>query len=231
MHEGPALLAAVLAHPDDDTPRLIYADWLEENGCPERAEFIRIQIELARRPNLTLQARESALLAAHAERWLAPLRTPDGPLFGEAHGVFRRGFVETVWMTAGRFLERAGVLFAQTPVRELRVTRTSLEHFIRLIGSDGLLRLATLDLSDRKLGDEAVSLLAGSPQVRNLHVLRLRGCGFTHAGAIALVRSPFLSRLRTLDVSYNALGPAALAALRERFGEGLVAEGAVCHGW
>lgn len=231
MLEGPALLAAVLAHPDDDTPRLVYADWLQENGQLERAEFIRVQIELARRPNLALQARESALLAAYGERWLAPLRTPDGPLFGEAHGVFRRGFVEIIWMTAGRFLERADLLFTRIPVRELRVTRTSLEDFTRLIGSDVLLRLATLDLSDRKLGDEAVSLLAGSPPLRNLRVLRLRGCGFTHAGAIALVRSPFLSGLRTLDVSYNALGPAALAALRERFGEGLVAEGAVCYGW
>jgi uncharacterized protein (TIGR02996 family) len=34
--------------PDDDAPRLIYADWLEEHGQPERAEFIRLQIEMAR---------------------------------------------------------------------------------------------------------------------------------------------------------------------------------------
>ena len=38
-----ALLDAVLATPEDDLPRLVYADWLEENGNPERAAFIRVQ--------------------------------------------------------------------------------------------------------------------------------------------------------------------------------------------
>jgi len=36
-----ALMSAILADPTNDTPRLVYADWLEEQGCGERAEFIR----------------------------------------------------------------------------------------------------------------------------------------------------------------------------------------------
>lgn len=40
-------LADVLAHPESDACRLIYADWLDEQGREERAEFIRVQIELA----------------------------------------------------------------------------------------------------------------------------------------------------------------------------------------
>jgi uncharacterized protein (TIGR02996 family) len=48
MTDRAALLAAVLAAPDDDAPRLIYADWLTENGQPERGELIRVQRELAR---------------------------------------------------------------------------------------------------------------------------------------------------------------------------------------
>lgn len=47
--DGPALLRAILEAPADDAPRLVYADWLEENGQTERAEFIRTQIELVRR--------------------------------------------------------------------------------------------------------------------------------------------------------------------------------------
>lgn len=43
-----ALHAAILAAPDDDTPRLVFADWLDEHGEPERAEFIRVQCELYR---------------------------------------------------------------------------------------------------------------------------------------------------------------------------------------
>lgn len=41
-----ALLQDILANPSDDTPRLIYADWLDEHGQPERAEFIRVQCKL-----------------------------------------------------------------------------------------------------------------------------------------------------------------------------------------
>ncbi len=41
-----ALLQSVLDAPDDDAPRLVLADWLEENGHPEHGEYIRIQLEL-----------------------------------------------------------------------------------------------------------------------------------------------------------------------------------------
>lgn len=44
--EGRALLAAVVATPDDDTPRLVAADWLAENGDEDRAQLIRLQCRL-----------------------------------------------------------------------------------------------------------------------------------------------------------------------------------------
>lgn len=47
MNDRDSFLRAILAAPDDDVPRLIFADWLDENGEPERAEFIRVQCELA----------------------------------------------------------------------------------------------------------------------------------------------------------------------------------------
>jgi len=40
-------MAAIIANPADDAPRLVYADWLEEHDDP-RGEFIRVQVELAR---------------------------------------------------------------------------------------------------------------------------------------------------------------------------------------
>lgn len=51
MTEQEALYRAVLEDPDDDTVRLVYADWLDENDQPERAEFIRVQIALAKEPH------------------------------------------------------------------------------------------------------------------------------------------------------------------------------------
>ena len=41
-----ALYRGILERPDDDVARLVYADWLEENGEAERAEFIRLQVEV-----------------------------------------------------------------------------------------------------------------------------------------------------------------------------------------
>jgi uncharacterized protein (TIGR02996 family) len=48
MTDRDALLRAICENPDDDAPRLVYADWLDEHGDPRQAEFIRVQIELAR---------------------------------------------------------------------------------------------------------------------------------------------------------------------------------------
>jgi uncharacterized protein (TIGR02996 family) len=47
-NDGDSLLAAILDDPESDDLRLVYADWLEENGEAERAEFIRVQVELAK---------------------------------------------------------------------------------------------------------------------------------------------------------------------------------------
>lgn len=53
MPEESSFLRTICDRPDDDLPRLVYCDWLDENGQPERAEFIRIQIELSKLPNYT----------------------------------------------------------------------------------------------------------------------------------------------------------------------------------
>jgi uncharacterized protein (TIGR02996 family) len=45
-----AFLPDICANPDDDTLRLIDADYLDERGDP-RGEFIRVQIDLARLPD------------------------------------------------------------------------------------------------------------------------------------------------------------------------------------
>ncbi|MDY3561703.1 TIGR02996 domain-containing protein [Gemmata sp. JC673] len=47
LSDRDALLAAIRVHPDEDTPRLAYADWLDEHGDAAQAEFIRAQCELA----------------------------------------------------------------------------------------------------------------------------------------------------------------------------------------
>src|SRR5207344_2104774 len=89
-----AFLRAILAHPDDDAPRLIYADWLDEQGDADRAEFIRLQVQLSRMPTGDpdrgpMYARSRELEQSHRVEWLNRL-----PQFDDVHwGVFERGFV------------------------------------------------------------------------------------------------------------------------------------------
>ena len=87
----------IVANIDDDTPRLAYADWLTENGQDDRAEFIRVQIERARRPTwdaaqVRLRLREQELLRLHGEQWLAELPAIEGAKWEG----FRRGIVAEV---------------------------------------------------------------------------------------------------------------------------------------
>lgn len=39
-----SLMAAIVAAPDDDLPRLVYADWLDEIGRSEHAEWLRREL-------------------------------------------------------------------------------------------------------------------------------------------------------------------------------------------
>lgn len=48
MTDRDSLLRAILTDPHDDLPRLVFADWLEERGEGDRAEFVRAQCDLAR---------------------------------------------------------------------------------------------------------------------------------------------------------------------------------------
>lgn len=71
-------MGSIIASPDDDAPRLVYADWLEEHGGePERAEFIRCQIELAKPLPQTgaAEARKAAnILARYRKGAPVPLK-------------------------------------------------------------------------------------------------------------------------------------------------------------
>jgi uncharacterized protein (TIGR02996 family) len=66
VHDRDALLRAIVAAPDDDAPRLVYADWLDEHGEAARAEFIRLQCKLARHPR-TADGRRTELELAEQE--------------------------------------------------------------------------------------------------------------------------------------------------------------------
>jgi uncharacterized protein (TIGR02996 family) len=83
-------MRAVLESPQDDLPRLVICDWLEENG----------QVDLA------TEIRESI------NSWN---QTP-GELPGYDFATYRRGFIESVTIRIDDFMERAKELFSAHPV-------------------------------------------------------------------------------------------------------------------
>jgi uncharacterized protein (TIGR02996 family) len=84
-----AMLEAIVAAPDDDGPRLVYADWLSERRHP-LGEFITLQVGRAgRRAGKDAREREARLLAGNRKELLGPF---DG-VVAKQDLVFERGFV------------------------------------------------------------------------------------------------------------------------------------------
>jgi uncharacterized protein (TIGR02996 family) len=146
MTDHDALLAAVIAHPDDDTPRLVMADWFQENGQETRAEFIRVQCELAKTicsPLCFLPAQFSRCVCERANhlirneelfvKWAKGAVMPlwgygsysptlvdswdhDNPLL-----CFSRGFVSAVTCSGSDWATHGDAVCAAHPVRRVRV--------------------------------------------------------------------------------------------------------------
>jgi uncharacterized protein (TIGR02996 family) len=125
MTEREALLRAVCENPNDDLPRLVFADWFDENGDPDRGTFVRAQVEFARHwragEGLNALAREQfrEMWHAHETRWRKELPVLPGVLWDV---VFHRGFIERVSVDSDAVLVRhADAILGQTPVLHLNV--------------------------------------------------------------------------------------------------------------
>ena len=202
-----AFLKAILADPDDDAPRLIYADWLDEHGDGDRAEFIRAQCGPGR-PDLEARARD--LLAVHEASWVAPLR-------GLAVAwEFRRGFVEAVTCDARTFARRARELFALAPVSALRL-RGLRGCVAALTNCPYLARPLDLDLSLNSLGQAGTYELMRWRHLRYPRRLDLSANRIGAGGARAILSNPDLFSLDEIVLSRNPIPERELEELRWRF--------------
>ena len=110
-----SFLAAIAADPADDGPRIVYADWLQQQGDP-LGEFIAIQCALARGRTAELAARERTLLEQHEAEWLARAGLRPG------EGRFQRGLIERVDASASRVAAAIESLAELPGLRTLRTT-------------------------------------------------------------------------------------------------------------
>ncbi|MBA4191681.1 MAG: hypothetical protein C0467_27190 [Planctomycetaceae bacterium] len=236
--EAEAFLQRIRAYPDDDAPRLIYADWLEEQGAvgnpewgPERAYLIRVQIALARlhdevepdEPNATPSARaerERARTKLHgrllvAERDLLDSHREDWtiPFRGLATGLeFRRGFVEEVKVSVLQWIRHAHELFVAGPVRH--VALLDLDRNLPLAFQCPYLnRLAALTVYASHKGQPLARAVADSPHLAGLKRLYLGRNRFEDNSAEHLATSTNLANLEELDLTDNELGETGARAL------------------
>jgi uncharacterized protein (TIGR02996 family) len=205
----------IVANIDDDTPRLVYADWLIENGQDERAEFIRVQVERARLPawdaaQVRLRLREQELLERHGETWLAEMP----PVERAKWEGFRRGIVAEVSFASFEAMRQsAHACRAVAPVEAVTVRWPRTNWRGRPPDSAPIAELRELSLTGMPSGEDEVALLADSPQLATLRMLTARGLW---ADALSvLVASPHLAGLKVLRFPSNNLGNAGLRALTQ----------------
>ncbi len=176
-----ALLRAIAEADEDNLPRLVYADWLDERGDAARAEFIRVQCELASAPesetrSLTLRVRERELLTAHRREWCSGFGVPLEDV------VFERGFVASVRL---KEWDRGGFLDPAIAPRFATLTE--------------------LDLSELQLQDSDVTAFAESARLPGLRKLVLSENLITDAGASRFAKAFGLPRLDTLYIFGNSI--------------------------
>src|SRR5262245_49246851 len=158
---------------DADLPRLLLADWLDDHGEHDRAEFVRLQCRLADLDDAApgrqaLQRRERELLERHEADWLGPILAL--PLQGWS---WRRGLLHL------------GVRGATIRSRE----------FLGLAGGEALAWVEAMTLYEQT-EHEMVRCLQ-SPVLREINDLTLDRACLNGAVADALEDCPHLGQLRS----------------------------------
>src|SRR5688572_17854310 len=112
-------LRAICENPADDAPRLVFADWLDERGDPDRARFIRVQVALAAarargEEPADLIEQDRALRKAFDTRWRCELPVLSGVIWQR----FWRGFVSGAEFSNGRwFIKNVVAACAAAPLQ------------------------------------------------------------------------------------------------------------------
>ena len=176
-----ALIEEICASPEDDGPRLVFADWLEEHNYLARAEFIRIQCRLAElgppsdfstgEPWCELQERQKVLMNGNRKLWARPLKQSRIAEFQ-----FRRGFLESIGANVARRLSAVSLLFSEMPtIRKLRLNElNTMGQFVAgALRVPELLRVDTLDIGNSQLNAKLCHEICSSEFLRNIETLRI----------------------------------------------------------
>ncbi len=227
QHE--AFLRAIYDHPDDDSVRLVYADYLHEQGDEERANFIRRQCGRDPQPPIP---------PADAENSAGGLPPPQRVISLRTEQLVRP--YELRW----QLVRRQPGHFAAETVRWQGSRITSAEPFDVFFNLVAFARVTALHLAGEEVADTTtgelfpfatitqlkpvittagVMALAQHRGARRLTALDLRNNDLDNDAARALVKSPYLDNLKSLQLLVgNRLRGKVWQLVVERFGEEVV---------
>jgi len=191
-----ALFAAIAAAPDDDGPRLVLADWLQQRGDPW-GELIVLGCELAHRDAPELRERHDELLA---ERFFDP----------RLDHTFERGFCTR--LESNELASAAGPQYMM--LREALLGDATAADVRALAAWPLLSRIEKLEIDAMRdqqgLGREVPSVVAAA---RSLRVLELMRTDVSRTELEAMFALPHAAQLQRLTISANASLAESLADL------------------
>lgn len=219
----------ILQNPADIEFRLIFADWLEDQGDIERAEFIRLQcasssdpFQFQRGDNLEESAteHEKELFAAHRRQWVAniyrfllnsPMRevVQTRRLRKICEWSYRRGLIEQLRINTRVFVDHYETLFQLGPILHLRIRNMEapLEEFLTC---PRLSQIQSLDISSQDwLSDDQVASLVKCRNLGQLTDLIVSPIiGQTHKTILknGMIGAPFYPNLKRIwHVNYGTV--------------------------
>jgi len=234
MIDEATLIRRIFADPNNPGPRLVYADWLEEEGRKDRAELVRFQTALhhneiteegtgiVRQPTApereAMAARVEVLIPLLRNELLAPLESlgiNNLHLLGYIEVIrYDRGFVSHVSVDP-EIWEHAEELFNAAPglTGISFVEFEDVESIQELLASPLLARLTTMSFTLSTIEDQEMIALAACPHLTGLRSLDLFTDSLddadTAAAAIqAILESSNLRNLEHLFLSRTTINPA-----------------------
>ncbi len=227
--EKKAFLAHIIADPADDLRRLVFADWLEENGQGQRAAYIRARCALdGKRPEFGDYADAIAQLAACLYQRprvalprgfsFRPHRGDRTDWWDDSDDTMEGGMPSLACVdweavaesdSARVLANRVQTLVETTTIRGLKLGNDSLTHAAALFASPAASVITRLELNYSHEGDSAcpaVVALAASPMARTLTRLDLRLGVLNQATADALAAAPF-DALRRFEANQRCDSP------------------------
>jgi uncharacterized protein (TIGR02996 family) len=229
MNDREALMQAIIDNPDDDLPRLVFADWLEEQGQADRAELIRCQCWLSmtkenHHPDRLKWQKRQLYLYRELKKQLRN-EIPKCP--GVNPRDFLRGFYYSLGIKGcpiGDGLAKVASIFHSAPITKVTIVFGWLSPISSgyLFGLEELNRIRTIHLEGwyplptNSLTKSPLECFSLCPYLRELRSLEIAIHPFPESDQQLLARWPQLSQLTELSLSsHNAssqLRPEILAS-------------------